>query len=196
MDLLSSSRSLPSAGITGAHHHSGPELVHRLDDKARQEKPRTHQATPPLSRDGGPAPCLLQLADQLVLVLHQASAVHLLGVEHLPQFLGNPLPSALLPFRRDFVKFVLAGLELILQLLQSANRSRLGALGPAFQRSRQLLLRALDRLHGPGPSLRRSPKEKPNSGETTLGLILYCIFIYVLCLCMCVYGHMCVGADM
>lgn len=68
--------------------------------------------------------------------------MHLLGVEHLPQFLRNPLLSALLPLGRDFVKFVLAGLNFILQLLESAKRSMLGVLGPAFQRSQQLLLRA------------------------------------------------------
>lgn len=90
------------------------------------------------------APCLLQLVGQLVLVFYELSTVHLLAVEHLPQFLGNPLPSALLPLRRDFIKFILAGLNFILQLLQSAGRNRLGALGPAFQR--WLLSRTLGKL--------------------------------------------------
>lgn len=47
--------------------------------------------------------------------------MHLLGVEHLPQLLGNFLVLALLPLGGDFVKFVLAGLDFILQFFKPAN---------------------------------------------------------------------------
>ena len=104
-----------------------PKLYHVLGNEVRslpisiQEKHKSPQLHP-LWQDSGSGPCLLQLADQFVLIFDQPCAVHLLGIEHFPQLLRDFPLLALLPLDGDLIKFVLAGLDLVLQLFKSANK--------------------------------------------------------------------------
>ena len=58
---------------------------------------------------------------KLEIELPYDPAIPLLGIEHFPQLLRDCPLLALLPLDGDLIKFVLAGLDLVLQLFKSAN---------------------------------------------------------------------------